>query len=140
MTIRRPGLETALFHKPGLSRYNSEMHELPITEGILKIATDAAGGRQITTIHLVVGDLSSIVDDSVQFYFDMLSKGTVAEGAVLDFQRRPATVVCLDCGRSSEVRAPLPSACPHCGGVKLRVTGGRELRVESIEVNDNGGS
>ena len=80
------------------------MHELSITEGILKIATDAAGGRRITTIHLVVGDLSSIVDDSVQFYFDMLSKGTVAEGAVLDFQRRPATVMCWDCEQQFEVR------------------------------------
>ncbi len=115
------------------------MHELSITEGILKIATEAAAGRPITTIHLVVGELSSIVDDSVQFYFDMLSKGTVAEGASLDFQRRPATIMCWDCGRSSEVRAPLPAACPHCGGTKLQVTGGRELRVESIEVNDHGG-
>jgi hydrogenase nickel incorporation protein HypA/HybF len=115
------------------------MHELPITEGILKIAADAAGGRQITAIHLIVGELSSIVDDSVQFYFDMLSKGTLAEGAVLDFQRRPATIMCGDCGRASEVRAPLPSVCPYCGGTKLQVTGGRELRVESIEVNDHGG-
>ncbi len=115
------------------------MHELPITEGILKIATEAAGGRRITTIHLVVGELSSIVDDSVQFYFDMLSKGTLAEGAMLDFQRLPATVLCRDCGKSSEVRAPLPPECPHCGSVLLQVTGGRELRVDSIEVSDNGG-
>jgi hydrogenase nickel incorporation protein HypA/HybF len=115
------------------------MHELPITEGILKIAAEAAGGRQVTAIHLLVGELSSIVDDSIQFYFDMLSKGTVAEGALLDFERRPAIMTCGDCGRSFEVRAPLPPTCPHCGGTRLQVTGGRELRVESIEVNDNGG-
>jgi hydrogenase nickel incorporation protein HypA/HybF len=115
------------------------MHELPITEGILKIATEAAGGRRITVIHLVVGELSSIVDDSVQFYFDMLSKGTVADGAVLDFRRLPATVRCWECGHSFEVRAPLPSACEGCGSGKLQVTGGRELRVDSIEVSDDGG-
>jgi hydrogenase nickel incorporation protein HypA/HybF len=114
------------------------MHELPITEGILKIATEAAGDRRITTIHLVVGELSSIVDDSVQFYFDMLSKGTLAEGATLDFERRPATVACQECGKSFEVRAPLPDACPACGSLILRVTGGRELRVDSIEVKDDG--
>ena len=114
------------------------MHELPVTEGILKIATEAAGGRQITVIHLLIGELSSIIDDSIQFYFDMLSKGTVAEGAVLDFERRPATVACRDCGHSFEVRAPLPAACPHCSGIRLQVTGGRELRVDSIEVNDYG--
>lgn len=115
------------------------MHELPITEGILKIATEAAGGRRITTIHLVVGELSSIVDDSVQFYFDMLSKGTAADGALLDFRRLPATVLCLDCDRRFEVRAPLPPVCQHCGSARLQVTGGRELRVESIEVSDDGG-
>jgi hydrogenase nickel incorporation protein HypB len=114
------------------------MHELPITEGILKIATEAAEGRRITTIHLLVGELSSIVDDSVQFYFDILSKGTTAEGAVLDFQRRPATLTCSDCGQSFQVRAPLPAACPHCGGTKLQVTGGRSCG-SILEVNDHGG-
>jgi len=113
------------------------MHEMPITEGILKIATDAASGRRIKVIHLLVGDLSSIVDDSVQFYFDILSKGTLAEAAVLDFQRRAATVKCLDCGISVDVRPPLPGACPHCRGLRMQVTGGRELRVVSIEVDDD---
>ena len=114
------------------------MHELPITESVLKIALNAACGRRITAIHLTVGDLASIVDDAGQFYFDIVSKGTAAEGAALHFQRRPGVMTCLACGQSSEVRPPLPAICPRCGGASLRVTGGRELRVESIEVSDDG--
>jgi hydrogenase nickel incorporation protein HypA/HybF len=114
------------------------MHELPITESVLKIALNAAGGRRITAIHLTVGDLASIVDDAVQFYFDIISKGTDAEGAVLHFRRQPGVMTCLACGQRTEVRPPLPAVCPRCGEARLRVTGGRELRVESIEVSDDG--
>ncbi len=113
------------------------MHELPITESILKIALDAAGARRISAINLIVGDLSSILDDSVQFYFDILSKDTPAENAVLHFLRLPGTLTCLGCGGSFAARAPLPSACPSCGSTRLQVTGGRELRVDSIEVDDS---
>jgi Zn finger protein HypA/HybF involved in hydrogenase expression len=35
------------------------MHELPITETILKIALDAAGDRRVSGINLIIGDLSS---------------------------------------------------------------------------------
>ncbi len=115
------------------------MHELPVTQGILDVAIEAAqnaGARRITSIDLVVGDLSSIVDDSVQFYWEILSKGTIAEGAVLHFRREPAAAACLDCGHEWHVTPPIMPKCPNCGSARITVTGGRAFFVESIEVED----
>ncbi|NTU78464.1 MAG: hydrogenase maturation nickel metallochaperone HypA [Chloroflexales bacterium] len=115
------------------------MHELAVTEGVIKVAVEAAGGRRVRAIDLVLGALSTIVDDSVQFYFDALSRATLAEGAVLRFRRVPATALCLDCGATTEVAPPLPDGCPGCGSSRLRVSGGTEFLVESIEVDDEPG-
>ncbi len=116
------------------------MHELPVTEGILSTALEAAeraNARRILAIDLVIGDLSSIVDDSVQFYFDILSRGTPAAGAVLRFRREPATATCRDCGCQYPASVPLVALCPVCGSAHVQVTGGREFYVESIEVDDD---
>ena len=119
------------------------MHELPITQGILETAVTAAqqaGAQRITAIDLVIGALSSVVDDSVQFYFDLLSQGTLAEGATLRFRRTPASATCLDCGFTFEATLPLAPACPACDSPAIRVEGGREFFVESIEIDDDDNS
>jgi hydrogenase nickel incorporation protein HypA/HybF len=112
------------------------MHELPVTESILEIVlrhAAQADGKQIHQINLVIGELASIVDDSVQFYWDILSKDTAAQGAQLSFQRIPAEMLCLSCQNRFH---PDPGGydCPNCGGINLQITAGREFFVESIEV------
>lgn len=112
------------------------MHELSITQSILEIAlryAEQAGARRITRLNLVIGDLSNIVGDAVQFYWDIVGKGTIAEGATLHFERVPATLRCLDCNRAF----PLDGreyACPSCGGERIALAGGDDFRLESIEV------
>ncbi len=109
------------------------MHELPVSESILEIALRHAEGRRVTNLYLVIGQLSSIVDDSIQFYWDIIGQGTLAEGAKLHFRRIPTELLCLDCGQSF---APGEDsfACPACGSLKVKVAKGEEFFLESIEV------
>lgn len=113
------------------------MHELPVTQSILDLAIETAqkhGAARVIAIDLVIGDLSSIVDDSVQFYFDLLSRGTMADGAELRFQREPAVASCNDCSHQFDVTPPLALECPLCDSHRLQVRGGREFYVATIDV------
>ncbi len=75
-----------------------DMHELAVTQSILDIALKNAGARKVKQVNLLIGQFASIVDDSVQFYWDIISKETSAEGAVLHFERIPGEMTCQNCG------------------------------------------
>ncbi len=114
------------------------MHEMAVTQSILDIALQHAernGARRVTALNLVIGQLSSIVDDSVQFYWDIISKNTLCEGAILHFERIPAQMTCQECGHSYSLSHGL-EACPHCGSFHIRVIAGDEFRLESIEIEE----
>ncbi|MFA5316173.1 MAG: hydrogenase maturation nickel metallochaperone HypA [Dehalococcoidales bacterium] len=112
------------------------MHEYCITQSMLSLALDKAGTAEavkITKINLALGELSGIVDESVRFYFDFLSKGTVAAGAALSFEKIITRLRCLKC---DAVFCPPDGqwACPGCGEVSIEILSGRECYLESIEV------
>mgnify|MGYP001016189954 CR=1 FL=1 len=112
------------------------MHELAVTEDILRVACEEAeknNATKVTDIHLTIGKLSSIVDDSVQFYWDTISQGTLCEGATLHFNRPPAILQCRQCGAGYELEDIL-SPCPDCGSLDLQVVSGEEMQIDEIEI------
>ena len=112
------------------------MHELAVTESILDIVhrhARQAGAERVLRIHLVIGELSSIVDDSVQFYFDYLAQDTASAGAQLVFERIPVTLRCGACGHTWQPTTA-DWSCPRCAEAKASMVAGREFYVDSIEV------
>ncbi len=113
------------------------MHELAITQSLLEISlrhAQQADTARIKSLNLVIGELSSIVDDSVQFYWDIISRGTIAEGAQLNFRRIPAALRCEDCAHEF----PLDHkdyVCPDCGSSRVMVVAGDDFSLESIDVD-----
>lgn len=112
------------------------MHELPITENIIKIAGEHCsenGGSRVTAIHLVIGDYCGYVGSSIQMYFDVISEGTLCEGARLEMTRVKPKLRCKSCGALFE-RKPLSFTCPTCGGDGEPSEIGKEFYIESIEI------
>jgi len=115
------------------------MHELPITESILKIVLKHAemnGVQKVMVIHLQIGKLSDLEDDWIQHYFDYLSKGTVAEGAKLKIERTPVMVKCHACSTSYEAETARMGdlVCPRCGEKDGTLLSGREYTIKEMEV------
>jgi len=114
------------------------VHEMGITQGILAASFEAAqdaGADHITEIRISVGELTEVVDFALQFAFESLTPGTMAEGAVLMVTHVPARSRCLECGHEFE-HDRFDMLCPECSSFALENLTGRELRIDSIETDD----
>jgi len=112
------------------------MHELAITQSMLELVleqAEKAGAKEVGRINLVIGEMCGFVEECVQFYFDFLNKGTLAEGAALCFKMVPTMARCRDCNKPFKLKE-FDWTCPYCQGNSLEIIAGQELFVESIEV------
>jgi hydrogenase nickel incorporation protein HypA/HybF len=116
------------------------MHELSVTESILKIVLKHAQenkAEKVLTIGLKIGELSELVGECIQHYFDYLSKGTIAEGAVLEIERAPIIFDCTECKNTFQVSLSdtRDFTCPQCHGAKVTLVSGREFYIKDITIS-----
>lgn len=111
------------------------MHEMSITQGIIDLCLQHAGGRRVMALEVEIGRLSSVVPEAVEFCFEACSRGTLLEGARLAITRIPGRGCCRECGAETELHE-LFDACSQCGSHRVRITAGQELRVTEIEIED----
>lgn len=112
------------------------MHELAITQSMLELVLEqakAAGAKEVASINLVIGEMTGIASDSLQFYLHLLSKDTIAAGATLNIKTIKTQGNCRNCNKNFTLNE-FDWSCPDCGGASGEITGGRELFLESIEV------
>src|SRR5437764_1787219 len=99
------------------------MHELSIAEAVVRIATDHAAGRRVHRVELRVGHLRQVVPSALEFAFELLSSGTVLEGAQLTIDTVPAHGVCGACGAETTI-SWFPLQCSRCGGLDMELLSG----------------
>ncbi|MCL1905822.1 MAG: hydrogenase maturation nickel metallochaperone HypA [Clostridiales bacterium] len=111
------------------------MHELALTQSILDIAlAEAAKHRAARVLEICIkaGALAGVLPELIQEYFNIVSAGTAAEGALLTVEKLPAVITCLDCGAENETQGFI-FTCPVCNSNNIKLLKGREFYVYSLE-------
>lgn len=112
------------------------MHEMGITAEVLRAAVEGAenaGATRINSVHLTVGELTEIVPDALQFAWETLTPGTLAEGSVLEIEHTPGHSVCLSCEHEFD-HDRWDRICPACGSFATQPLSGSELRIDNVDV------
>jgi hydrogenase nickel incorporation protein HypA/HybF len=109
------------------------MHELGITQEIVAIACERAGGAHVRRIVVEIGKLSAVLPDAVRFCFELCSAGSAAEGADLLIVETPGRARCRACGVDLVLDKPF-GRCT-CGNSDLDWLCGEELRIKEMEVD-----
>lgn len=115
-----------------------------IVDTVLNIA-EAKGAVKVLAIHLRIGELTFLNPGQLKFAFEVLSEGTIAQGASLTIERVGARVKCRECNYEGEVDryveevhlpfiVPILTKCPKCGSSEVDLTAGRECTLASIRI------
>ena len=110
------------------------MHELSVASAVVDTALRHAEGRRVLVVNLKIGQLRQVIPDSLAFYFEIVSRDTLVEGARLEQVGVPVRMRCEACAHEWEPE--LMFRCPECSGVG-EVLAGNELEVDSIEVEED---
>ncbi|WP_374336027.1 hydrogenase maturation nickel metallochaperone HypA [Methyloversatilis sp.] len=114
------------------------MHEASLAGGILQLVERTAERERfarVTHLRLEAGQLAGVESRALRFALEAIAPGTLLDGARIDIDEPPGEAWCMDCSLTVRI-AQRGDACAHCGGYRLQPTGGTELKVIDMQVED----
>jgi hydrogenase nickel incorporation protein HypA/HybF len=112
------------------------MHELTLAEhamGIVEAAARKAEAKRVTRIRLSIGVLAHVDPDTMQYCCEVVSRGSLAEGAQIEVERAPGLAWCGTCNAEVALKQ-VGEPCPQCGGYQLKITDGDQMQVVDISI------
>ncbi len=113
------------------------MHEIGMCESVLAAVEKRADGRPVAKIKVRAGAMLRVVPDAFAQAFELVSAGTVADGATTDVEIVPLEATCRECDAHVQTVEPVP-VCPECGAVSLVRENGDELILEWVKYRESG--
>jgi hydrogenase nickel incorporation protein HypA/HybF len=115
------------------------MHELSIVTGVVDSVMESLAaypGAQVKQVRLRVGALAAVVEDSLQFCYGIATEGTPLAGSTLVVQVLPVIAHCAACKKDVPIESLYSFRCPQCGAPVNDLRQGRELEIESMEIEE----
>ena len=117
------------------------MHELSIARSIVEIVTEEAqrhGCGKVAEVTLRIGRLAAVHEQALRYSFSLVVEDTPLAGASLAVIEVPVRIWCRVCEAEVELPGIQRLACPACGHVSGDIRAGRELEIESIQIDEDG--
>jgi hydrogenase nickel incorporation protein HypA/HybF len=115
------------------------MHEVSLADGILKIVEAAQQQEhfaRVTVLRLEAGALAGVEVHALRFALEVMAQDTCLQGARIDIDTPPGHGWCLQCCATVAMLAR-GDPCAYCGDYQLQPTGGTDLRVVDMMVDDD---
>ena len=117
------------------------MHELSLATNVVdylqKLSKDQ-GMTKIDSVYLELGDFTHIDPKQLRYSFNIVSKGTVAEGSRLYIKRRRVILRCTKCGKEVQFKlmeslSDFELKCTFCGSTDVEIDKGRDLLLKRVK-------
>ncbi|MDJ0649385.1 MAG: hydrogenase maturation nickel metallochaperone HypA [Xenococcaceae cyanobacterium MO_188.B19] len=113
------------------------MHEVSMMQNTLDIAIAQAqqkGATKIESLTMNIGELSGVIPEALEFAFEVLIPGTIAENASLEIKTIPVVCHCQKCDRNFQPDNYIYE-CPECEEISTNIIKGRELELAHLVVS-----
>lgn len=114
------------------------MHEVSLMQNLLEVVETTArreGGGRVSLIRMRIGEMSGVSTDALDFAFEVLSRGTAAEGGRIEYERVTLSARCRGCGGAFAPEG-MVFRCPGCGDADVEVVSGREMEIDYILMDE----
>lgn len=109
------------------------MHELSLCRAVVDIVNRHAAGRDVTTVHLRVGQLRQIVPDTLVYCWSLMNEDTPLARSTLQVESVPAAIRCRACTATTIISAPI-LVCGSCSGTDVEIVAGEEFLITTLDL------
>ena len=120
---------------------DDRLHELSLAQAVWRQVggeMEKHAGACLVALEVTVGRFSGADPEAFEFALRLLAEDSPWPDAEVRLRTEPVRLLCRTCARRYETET-LDLACPGCGGYDVEVTGGRDLRLESLEIQEDDG-